>query len=245
MFAHVWEGAVLVGTTDVDHPVADVPPTISPAEADYLVEALRLPFPQLRLDAAQALSTFAGLRAIVVPPGEAHLPPSAMGRDSALWTRPGLVGITGGKLTTHRATAAEVLREVEAQGLRAGAASRRRRRPARRRRACKDGSASPARPGSRRGRPRNGSRSPARPTAWPSCAGRCARSRCAVSTTCCCAAPGSAWWRRDGGESLLPMLEAPCREDLGWDAARWADEAARYRAHWAARHAPPAQNRRS
>ena len=121
VFAHVWEGAVLVGTTDVDHPLADVPPTISPAEADYLVEALRLPFPQLRLDAAQALSTFAGLRAIVVPPGEAHLPPSAMGRDSALWTRPGLVGITGGKLTTHRASAAEVLREVEGQGLRAGA----------------------------------------------------------------------------------------------------------------------------
>jgi glycerol-3-phosphate dehydrogenase len=127
VFAHVWEGAVLVGTTDVDHPVAEVPATISPAEADYLVEALRLPFPALRIGAAQALSSFAGLRAIVVPPGEAHLPPSAMGRDSALWTRAGLVGITGGKLTTHRATAAEVLREVERQGCarraRAGAAA--------------------------------------------------------------------------------------------------------------------------
>jgi glycerol-3-phosphate dehydrogenase len=41
-----------------------------------------------------------------------------MGRDSALWTRPGLVGITGGKLTTHRATAAEVLRALERQGVR-------------------------------------------------------------------------------------------------------------------------------
>jgi glycerol-3-phosphate dehydrogenase len=51
VFAHVWEGAVLVGTTDVDHPVADVPATISPAEADYLVAALRLPFPTLRVDA--------------------------------------------------------------------------------------------------------------------------------------------------------------------------------------------------
>ena len=49
----------------------EAPATISPAEAEYLVEALRLPFPQLRLDAAQALSAFAGLRAIVVPPGEA------------------------------------------------------------------------------------------------------------------------------------------------------------------------------
>jgi hypothetical protein len=59
VFAHVWEGAVLVGTTDIDHPVVEVPATISPAEADYLVAALRLPFPAARRDAAQALSTFA------------------------------------------------------------------------------------------------------------------------------------------------------------------------------------------
>ena len=31
VFAHVWEGAVLVGTTDIDHPVAEMPATISPA----------------------------------------------------------------------------------------------------------------------------------------------------------------------------------------------------------------------
>ena len=243
MFAHVWEGAVLVGTTDVDHPVADVPPTISPAEADYLVEALRLPFPQLRLDAAQALSTFAGLRAIVVPPGEAHLPPSAMGRDSALWTRPGLVGITGGKLTTHRATAAEVLREVEragpAAGARAGAVA-----GACRRRACRDGSASPARPGSRRGRPR--SKQPLAGTPYSLAELRWSMREEQVRRL------DDLLMRRTrlglvaarGAESLLPMLEAPCREDLGWDAARWADEVARHRANWAARHAPPAENRR-
>ena len=47
-----------------------------------------------------------------------------------------------------------------------------------------------------------------------------------------------------GALALLPMLEAPCREDLGWDAARWADESARYRENWVSRHAPPADNLR-
>ena len=247
VFAHVWEGAVLVGTTDVDHPDAGVPATISPEEADYLVEALRLPFPRLRLDAAQALSAFAGLRAIVVPPGEAHLPPSAMGRDSALWTRPGLVGITGGKLTTHRATAAEVLREVEAQGLAVAAEP------------------SPASaPVSASATTRLAGRLGSSGAAWV--AARPAEERLALPTTPYCLAE-LRWSMREeqvrrlddlllrrtrlglvapgGGEALLAMLEAPCREDLGWDAVRWVEEAARYRAHWAARHAPPAHNRRS
>ena len=237
VFAHVWEGAVLVGTTDVDHPVAEVPPTISPAEADYLVEALRLPFPALRIGTAHALSAFAGLRAIVVPPGEAHLPPSAMGRDSALWTRPGLVGITGGKLTTHRATAAGVLREAERQGVRlapepaeapAGAATR------------------------------LAGRLGAAGAAWV--AARPAEERAPLAGTPYGVAE-LRWSMREeqvrrlddllmrrtrlglvaaqGGAAILARLEAACREDLGWDAARWRDEVARHLRNWAARHAPP------
>ena len=243
VFAHVWEGAVLVGTTDVDHPIAEKPATMSTAEADYLVEALRLPCPALRFDAAQALSTFAGLRAIVVPPGEAHLPPSAMGRDSALWTKPGLVGITGGKLTTHRATAAEVLREVERLGVRVGPEPR-----------------TPQRPTTAT---RLEGRLGGAGAAWV--AARPAEERVALADTPYTLAELH-WSLREeqvrrlddllmrrtrlglvaprGGEALLPQLEAPCRDALGWDAARWRDEVVRYRDNWAARHAPPAENRR-
>ena len=243
VFAHVWEGAVLVGTTDIDHPVADVPATISPAEAEYLVEALRLPFPQLRLDAAQALSAFAGLRAIVVPPGEAHLPPSAMGRDSALWTRPGLVGITGGKLTTHRATAAEVLREVERQGVRlapepvpapAQASTRLQGRLG------IAGAAWVAAQPAEEQAPLAGTPYSLAELRWSMREEQVRRlddllmRRTRIGLVAAC-----------GAESLLPMLEAPCREELGWPAARWADEAGRYRAQWAARHAPPAKSGRA
>ena len=238
----VWEGAVLVGTTDIDHPLADEPATISSAEADYLVEALRVPFPHLRLAAAQALSAFAGLRAIVVAPGEKDRPPSALGRDSALWSRPGLVGVTGGKLTTHRATAAEVRREVEAQGL-----------PL----------APEPRPPPVRAATRLQGRLGTAGAAWVA-------ARPPAEQTPLAGTPYSLaelrWSMREeqvrrlddllmrrtrlglvatrGAEALLPLLEAPCREDLGWDASRWADEAARHRENWAARHAPPAENLR-
>jgi glycerol-3-phosphate dehydrogenase len=243
VFAHVWEGAVVVGTTDIDHPVAEVPPTISADEASYLVEALRLPFPRLAIDASMALSSYAGLRAIVVPPGEEHLPPSAMGRDTALWARPGLVGITGGKLTTHRATAIEVLREVGRQGLVIA-------RP-------------PIAPPAAATATRLQGRLGAAGAAWV--AARPADEQRALLDTPYTLAELRWSMQREqvrrlddllmrrtrlglvaagGALSLLPMLEAPCREDLGWDAARWADESARYRENWVSRHAPPADNLR-
>ncbi len=243
VFAHVWEGAVVVGTTDIDHPVPEVPAKMSPDEAAYLVEALRVPFPGLAIDASMALSSFAGLRAIVVPPGDENMPPSAMGRDTALWARPGLVGITGGKLTTHRATALEVLREVERQGVPLAAPV-----------IAPAGAARAARLQGRLG---------AAGAAWV--AARPADEQRALLDTPYALAELRWSMRHEqvrrlddllmrrtrlglvaagGALSLLPMLEAPCREDLGWDAARWADEVSRHRENWALRHAPPADNRR-
>jgi hypothetical protein len=125
VFAHVWEGAVVVGTTDVDHPDRGCAGDDLAEEADYLVEALRLPFPRLRL--ARCGGAVGVRRAARDRRAARRGAPAAFGDGArlGLWTRPGLIGITGGKLTTHRATAAEVLREVEAQGvaLAAGAAA--------------------------------------------------------------------------------------------------------------------------
>ena len=203
-----------------------------------------MPFPGLALDASMALSTYAGLRAIVVPPGEENMPPSAMGRDSALWARPGLVGITGGKLTTHRATALEVLREVERQGLQVAAPK----------------ATSTTTPPATRMQGRLGAQGAvwvaARPadeqhhlldTPYTLAELRWSMQHEQVRrlddllmrrTRLGLVAPG-------GALSLLTLLEGPCREDLDWDAVRWADESSRYRENWVLRHAPPADNRRS
>lgn len=113
VFAYPWEGAVLVGTTDLDHDVRALDtPRMTPEESAYLIEALQQRFPSLALEARHALCSFAGVRPVIAG-GQAA--PSAESRESALWSRPGLVSITGGKLTTFRLTARAVLHEAARQ----------------------------------------------------------------------------------------------------------------------------------
>jgi len=113
IFAYPWEGVTLYGTTDVDHDGARAaPPRMSAQESAYLIEGLRHQFPGLALEAGDALSSFSAVRPVVAG-GKAS--PSAESRESAQWSAPGLVGVTGGKLTTFRLTAREALREAARQ----------------------------------------------------------------------------------------------------------------------------------
>jgi glycerol-3-phosphate dehydrogenase len=110
VFVFPWEGATLVGTTDIDH-TGDLQQeaTITPAEADYLMDALQFQFPQLQLTPHDVIATYAGVRP-VVDTGKAD--PSKEGRDHAVWMEQGLLTVTGGKLTTFRLIALDALRHV-------------------------------------------------------------------------------------------------------------------------------------
>lgn len=113
IFAYPWEGAVLYGTTDLDHDVRALDsPCMTAGEASYLIQALNLRFPDVNLDASDALCRYAGVRPVIAGGKGA---PSAESRESALWSSPGLVSITGGKLTTFRVTARQVLTEAAQQ----------------------------------------------------------------------------------------------------------------------------------
>lgn len=103
-----WEGAVLFGTTDVDHR-SDIQtdPSISDAEAEYLMEALKRVFPEQELDLKDVLSAYSGLRP-VVNTGKAD--PSKESREHAIWDENGLLTVSGGKLTTFRIMARDALR---------------------------------------------------------------------------------------------------------------------------------------
>ena len=111
VFAFPWEGATLVGTTDVDHG-ADLQQeaAITPAELDYLLAALRWQFPQLALEPGDVIATYAGVRP-VIDTGKAD--PSKEGRDHAVWMEDGLLTVTGGKLTTFRLIALDALHQLE------------------------------------------------------------------------------------------------------------------------------------
>ena len=112
IFAYPWQGATLLGTTDLDHREDLWNPRMTHAEADYLLEGLDWLMPAVGLNAGEALSCFAGVRP-VVDDGDGS--PSSASRESASWASPGFVGITGGKLTTFRVTARQVLAEAARQ----------------------------------------------------------------------------------------------------------------------------------
>ncbi len=110
VFVFPWEGATVVGTTDLDHHDALVrEPRISCDEVDYLLAAIAQMFPGARIRDDDVLSSWAGVRP-VVSAGAPHKEPSAESREHALWVEPGCVTLAGGKLTTFRPLALDVLR---------------------------------------------------------------------------------------------------------------------------------------
>ncbi|MEX6502492.1 glycerol-3-phosphate dehydrogenase/oxidase [Pseudomonas zhanjiangensis] len=110
VFVFPWEGATVVGTTDLDHREAlDQEARISAEELDYLLAACAQQFPAAAIEAVDVLSTWAGVRP-VVSEGGASRRPSQEKREHALWVEPGCVTLAGGKLTTFRLQALEVLR---------------------------------------------------------------------------------------------------------------------------------------
>ncbi|MDM8347797.1 glycerol-3-phosphate dehydrogenase/oxidase [Pseudomonas sp. sp1636] len=109
VFVFPWEGATVVGTTDLDHPdPLDREARISAEEVDYLLLACAQQFPAAAIKASDVLSTWAGVRP-VVSDGAAGRKPSDEKREHALWCEPGCVTLAGGKLTTFRLLALEVL----------------------------------------------------------------------------------------------------------------------------------------
>lgn len=113
VFAFPWEGVTIVGTTDVDHRAdLQLEAAITQQETDYLMAALRDQFPTLALCEDDVLATYAGVRP-VLDTGKAD--PSKEARDHVLWRQDGLLTVTGGKLTTFRAIALDVLRHAAPQ----------------------------------------------------------------------------------------------------------------------------------
>ena len=113
VFAYPWEGVTLVGTTDVDHKQdLSMEAAITREECDYLMAALHAQFPQLELTDEDIIATYAGVRP-VIDSGKAD--PSKETRDHALWLENGLLTVTGGKLTTFRVIALDVLKLAAAR----------------------------------------------------------------------------------------------------------------------------------
>src|SRR5262245_6386911 len=114
MFVIPWDECSLVGTTDTDHPGgAAVPPTVEREDVAYLLDTVNHYFPAARLTSADVVSAFAGLRPLVAPPPGKEESPSDVSREEEIFvSRAGLISVAGGKLTTYRLIAAEVVDRV-------------------------------------------------------------------------------------------------------------------------------------
>ncbi len=255
VFAVPWEGAVLVGTTDVDHrDDLDDEPGISRAEVDYLMRAAQGAFPGIRLTEDDVVSTWAGVRPVVA--SGADVDPSKEARDHLVVMEEGLLTVTGGKLTTFRSTAVAALRTVRARlpALRnAGATTRILAAP------------KPETEKALAGLP------PAVARRWLELFGDDApglrAAACAGETEAIGVAP-TTWaelrWSfraehvvhlddallrrsriglllREGGQEAFGRIRDIAREEAGWDDARWRAEEERYRALIACRYALPAR----
>ena len=104
----------LIGTTDTDYQGSVDAPFCTREDADYLLRTVNVRFPEARLTYDDILSTYAGIRPLVREEGVAA---SAVSRKHVIKdTGTGLVTIAGGKLTTFRIMAWEVLARCSARG---------------------------------------------------------------------------------------------------------------------------------
>ncbi len=101
----------ILGTTDTDYKGDLDRVKTSAADVEYLLTCANHYFPQAKLQPADVLATWAGLRPLVMPNADG-LSASQISREHRILIHPGLLTIVGGKLTTYRRMAAEVVDSV-------------------------------------------------------------------------------------------------------------------------------------
>ena len=112
LFAIPWRDRVILGTTDTDYQgrIEDV--VCQPTDLEYVLEVVNTLFPTAGLTAGDVLSTWAGLRPLVA---NWRGKPSDISRAHVIRpTEPGWWDIAGGKLTTYRLMAQQMVDRLTA-----------------------------------------------------------------------------------------------------------------------------------
>jgi glycerol-3-phosphate dehydrogenase len=222
VFAYPWQGATLAGTTDLDHSAKlATEPSISGEELGYLLDALAYQFPSLELRASDVVATYAGVRPVV--DGGRDDAPSKLSRDHVVWNERGLITITGGKMTTFRpmaldalAAAADVLPPFDRTQQRIFSAG---------------GKYGPnAVRFAAESRDGESERIALTPFTWADLRWSARHEQVEHLDDLLLRRTRAGLLMRDGGARFFDAIGAICREELGWDDARWKAEAQRYAA---------------
>lgn len=112
IFVFPWENRTVLGTTDLDHPpLDDTEVGITNVEVDYLLTATNDLFDDVDISRKDVISSWAGVRPLISDGNDGkRVSPSKEKRDHSVWLDNNLVTVSGGKLTTFRLIALDVLK---------------------------------------------------------------------------------------------------------------------------------------
>jgi len=106
IFAIPWQGAVLIGTTDLAAPTPRMEPDVDPGEIDFLLATIA-PYLSAPIAKTDILSIFSGLRPLVTGKENAT---SKLSREHHIdVSQSRMVTVAGGKWTTYRRMAEDTL----------------------------------------------------------------------------------------------------------------------------------------
>jgi glycerol-3-phosphate dehydrogenase len=105
----------VIGTTDTYYTEDLKNPFINKDDADYLIRSVKHYFPNAEIDHENIVSTYAGIRPLVMQKGKSESDISR--KHTIFFSDDGLLTITGGKLTAWRNMAEDLLTEIEKKKL--------------------------------------------------------------------------------------------------------------------------------
>lgn len=130
MFVIPWGDRSMIGTTDTAHPgfdkgdrYLDEDTEATAAEIEYLLQSVNAACPGVELKPSDVISAFGGYRPLIAPQGQAF--ESDISREHEIFETPsGILCLAGGKLTTYRVMARQVvdsaIRLLRRDGIRRG-----------------------------------------------------------------------------------------------------------------------------
>lgn len=108
-FAIPWDDLVIVGTTEVEYYKSPDEVKITKEEVDYLLEVVNRYFPSAELGYEDVITTYSGIRPLI---DERGLRATDVSREHRVVEENGVITIAGGKLTTYRVMAKDVVDRI-------------------------------------------------------------------------------------------------------------------------------------
>ena len=114
LFAVPWHNRVVVGTTDVEKQHAELEPVAEEQEVEYILETARL-YMEKAPQRSDVLAVFTGLRPLAAPAAEGKKTKEISRGHKIFISSGGLITLTGGKWTTYRKMAEDVVDTASGQ----------------------------------------------------------------------------------------------------------------------------------